>query len=63
MRRNQIRLHDLVLAGRPGLRHDLELPYEEIADLLELPLGTVKNKIFKARRLLGRRLEELNGTM
>ena len=45
------------------LRHDLELPYEEIADLLELPLGTVKNKIFKARRLLGHRLEELNGTV
>jgi RNA polymerase sigma-70 factor (ECF subfamily) len=43
------------------LRHDLELAYEEIAEMLDLPLGTVKNKIFKARRLLGQRLEETHG--
>lgn len=45
------------------LRHDLDLSYEDIAGLLGLPLGTVKNKIFKARRLLGRKLEEMNGTV
>jgi len=45
------------------LRHDLELAYEEIAEMLDLPLGTVKNKIFKARRLLGQKLEETHGTV
>ena len=45
------------------LRHDLELSYEEIAGMLGLPLGTVKNKIFKARRLLGQKLEEAYGTV
>lgn len=29
-----------------------ELPYEEIAEILELPLQTVKNRIFKARQAL-----------
>jgi RNA polymerase sigma-70 factor (ECF subfamily) len=45
------------------LRHDLELSYEEISNMLDLPLGTVKNKIFKARKLLGRKLEEGYGTV
>lgn len=34
------------------LRHFGELSYEEIADLKELPLGTVKNKLFRARNML-----------
>lgn len=29
-----------------------ELPYEEIADVLDLPIQTVKNRIFKARQAL-----------
>ncbi|HNW36854.1 MAG TPA: sigma factor-like helix-turn-helix DNA-binding protein, partial [Candidatus Ozemobacteraceae bacterium] len=29
-----------------------ELPYEEIAEILDLPLQTVKNRIFKARQAL-----------
>lgn len=45
------------------LRHDLELSYDEIAALLDLPLGTVKNRIFKARRMLGERLEETHGPL
>lgn len=45
------------------LRHDMELSYEEIATLLGLPLGTVKNRIFKARRMLGEKLEEIHGTL
>ena len=34
------------------LRHFGELSYEEIAALTRLPLGTVKNKLFRARNLL-----------
>ena len=34
------------------LRHYAELSYEEIATLTNLPLGTVKNKLFRARNLL-----------
>ncbi len=40
------------------LRHFGELSYEEIASLLELPLGTVKNKLFRARNLLKDELAE-----
>jgi len=35
-----------------SLRHYGELPYEEIAELKRLPLGTVKNKLFRARQAL-----------
>lgn len=34
------------------LRHFGELSYEEIAKLKEMPLGTVKNKLFRARQML-----------
>jgi RNA polymerase sigma-70 factor (ECF subfamily) len=34
------------------LRHFAELSYEEIATMKNLPLGTVKNKLFRARNLL-----------
>jgi RNA polymerase sigma-70 factor (ECF subfamily) len=34
------------------LRHFAELSYEEIATMKKLPLGTVKNKLFRARNLL-----------
>jgi RNA polymerase sigma-70 factor (ECF subfamily) len=34
------------------LRHFGELSYEEIAAMTKLPLGTVKNKLFRARNLL-----------
>lgn len=39
------------------LRHFAELSYEEIAELKEMPLGTVKNKLFRARNLLKDELE------
>lgn len=38
------------------LRHYAELSYNEIAELKEMPLGTVKNKLFRARRMLEERL-------
>ena len=39
------------------LRHYAELSYEEIASMKKLPLGTVKNKLFRARNLLKDALE------
>ena len=39
------------------LRHFAEMSYEEIASMKKLPLGTVKNKLFRARNLLKDALE------
>jgi RNA polymerase sigma-70 factor (ECF subfamily) len=39
------------------LRHFGELSYEEIADMKKMPLGTVKNKLFRARNMLKDALE------
>ncbi len=38
------------------LRHAEEKSYEEIAQILNLPLGTVKARIFRAREMLKRKL-------
>lgn len=40
------------------LRHKEEKSYEEIAEILNLPLGTVKAQIFRARELLNKMLKE-----
>ena len=40
------------------LRHMGELPYEEIALLKRMPLGTVKNKLFRGRQMLKERLAD-----
>jgi RNA polymerase sigma factor (sigma-70 family) len=42
------------------LRYFDELSYEEIAQQLDLPLGTVKAQLFRARYLLGNILNRLN---
>lgn len=39
------------------LRHQQELSYEEIAGILDIPLGTVKARIHRAREMLRQRLE------
>ena len=39
------------------LRHFGELPYEEIAHLKRMPLGTVKNKLFRGRQMLKEKLQ------
>jgi RNA polymerase sigma-70 factor (ECF subfamily) len=39
------------------LRHFAEMSYEEIASMKRLPLGTVKNKLFRARNMLKESLE------
>jgi RNA polymerase sigma factor (sigma-70 family) len=41
------------------LRHKEEKSYEEISDILNLPLGTVKAQIFRAREILNRKLREI----
>src|SRR6185436_5303537 len=38
------------------MRHYAELSYEEIAQLKRMPLGTVKNKLFRGRQMLKERL-------
>jgi RNA polymerase sigma-70 factor (ECF subfamily) len=38
------------------LRHKEEKSYEEISEILNLPLGTVKAQIFRAREILNRKL-------
>ncbi|MFO7658116.1 MAG: sigma-70 family RNA polymerase sigma factor [Bacteroidales bacterium] len=45
------------------LRYFSELSYEEIAEELELPIGTVKAQLFRARELLANILKTVNGKM
>ena len=40
------------------LRHFAELSYGEIAELKEMPLGTVKNKLFRGRQMLKEKLAD-----
>ncbi|MDZ7724033.1 MAG: sigma-70 family RNA polymerase sigma factor [candidate division KSB1 bacterium] len=40
------------------LRHTKDKSYEEIAEMLNVPLGTVKVRIFRAREMLKRQLKE-----
>lgn len=40
------------------LRHAQDLSYEEIAEITELPLGTVKNRLFRAREMMRKLLIE-----
>lgn len=41
------------------LRHAADLSYEEIAEALELPIGTVKTRIFRARDALRQSLADI----
>ena len=40
------------------LRHMGELAYEDIAQMKQMPLGTVKNKLFRGRQMLKERLRD-----
>jgi RNA polymerase sigma-70 factor (ECF subfamily) len=40
------------------LRHFAELSYGEIAELKSMPLGTVKNKLFRGRQMLKEKLQD-----
>lgn len=39
-------------------RHINEFSYEEIAEIKSLPVGTIKNKVFQAKELIRKNLEE-----
>jgi RNA polymerase sigma-70 factor (ECF subfamily) len=39
-------------------RHVNEFSYEEIAEIKGLPVGTIKNKVFQAKELIRRNLEQ-----
>ncbi len=39
------------------LRHNEERNYEEIADMLNIPIGTVKARLFRAREILNKKLK------
>lgn len=41
------------------LRHTEEKSYEEIAEILDLPLGTIKARIFRAREMLKKSLKDV----
>jgi RNA polymerase sigma-70 factor (ECF subfamily) len=41
------------------LRHLQEMTYEEMAEILTVPIGTIKTHLFRARNLLKGRLESL----
>ena len=43
------------------LRHQEQLSYEEIARVLDLPLGTVKARIHRARAMMRAKLEKRHG--
>jgi RNA polymerase sigma-70 factor (ECF subfamily) len=40
-------------------RHVNELSYEEMAEIKDLPIGTVKNRVFQAKEMLRRTLQEM----
>ena len=41
------------------LRHQEEKSYEEISEIMHIPIGTVKARIFRARELLKKKLREI----
>lgn len=62
-------MHSIVSKLKPRYRKLIELryfnefSYEEIAEELELPIGTVKAQLFRARELLYNILKNTNGKM
>jgi RNA polymerase sigma-70 factor (ECF subfamily) len=45
------------------LRYFKEYSYEEVAEALEIPLGTVKAQLFRARELLAQELKSIKEQM
>ena len=55
--------HQETIAVRRHLHQNPELSYEEVAQELEIPLGTVKAQLFRARELLNQELKNLKSQM
>lgn len=61
------RLHDAIAEMQPHYRRVLllwaveDLKYREIANVLQVPIGTVMSRLHRARSILGERLQPLNG--
>ncbi|QYO67041.1 sigma factor-like helix-turn-helix DNA-binding protein [Leptolyngbya sp. 7M] len=47
-----------VISTRLALRHLRDLSYEEMVEVTGLPLGTVKNRLFRAREMMRKLLVE-----
>jgi len=45
------------------LRHLQEMTYEEMAEILTMPIGTIKTHLFRARNLLKERLEKFGAEL
>jgi len=43
------------------MRHFLHMSYADMADTLDLPLGTVKNRLFRARQAVSEIMEKSHG--
>ncbi len=41
------------------LRHQDEKSYEEIAEILNIPIGTVKARLFRAREMLNKKIKDI----
>ena len=58
------RLHQAILALPPRyraaieLRHFQELSYDEMAEVMERPLSSVKSDLFRARKMLAEKMKE-----
>jgi len=57
--RNEVKKLPLPYREVIVLRYIKELSYEELAEVLQLPMGTVKNRLFRAREMLKQRLKKL----
>ncbi|MDX1907634.1 MAG: sigma-70 family RNA polymerase sigma factor [Bacteroidia bacterium] len=70
LRKQRKRYLELAIARLPEkyrtlveLRYFQELSYEEIAEELSIPLGTVKAQLFRSRELLSEELKNIEGQM
>jgi RNA polymerase sigma factor (sigma-70 family) len=42
-----------------SLRVEEQMPYEEISKIMNVPIGTVRSRIFRAREILSKQIEDI----
>ena len=42
-----------------SLRVEEQMPYEEISKIMNVPIGTVRSRIFRAREILTKHIEDI----